>query len=149
VHGSAVARSPLSRCLANRPALAPAVLSRASDLSPAIMEGESTHPGKVRPRSPLCCLSRPPSAPIIAAISALLSAIRRHPWQLCPRPQIARRFMAVAPRSPLCSPPRSALLSAIRRHPWQLCPRPQIVRRFMAAAFPLEHPRNHHRRHPW
>jgi hypothetical protein len=70
------------------------------------MEGESTHLGKVRPRSPLCCLSHPPSVPRIAAISALLSAICRHPWQLCPRPQITRIFMAVTPRSPLCSPSR-------------------------------------------
>jgi hypothetical protein len=73
---------------------------------------------------------------------ALLSAIRRHPWQLCPRPQIVRRFMAAAPHSPLRSLPPS-MAASVRAHKshadsWQARPAPKFPLRQGSTA-----------NHPW
>jgi hypothetical protein len=106
-----------------------------SSLQSAAIHGSSVHAHKsradswqLRPallsavhRDSLCLhLCSPPR-------SMLLSAIHHHPWQLCLRPQIARRFMAA-------TFPLEHARNHHRRHPWQLCPRPQITHRFMPPA---------------
>jgi hypothetical protein len=152
VHGSAIARSPLSRPRSLLSAARPAIcaLSRQQTRPRCPLSRPRSlarHHGKRinTSREGLCCSIEGPTplssllslSPAICAKNchhlrapALLSAICRHPWQLCPCPQIARKFMAVAPRSPLCSPPPS-MAASVRAHKsradsWQARPAPKF-----------------------